>query len=127
MQMRIALTTLLFLMSFFLFAQVKDISTQSAKKKLKKEIIVLDVRTGEEYKSGHIEGAVNYDVLDSTIFLTQIEKLDKDKTYLVYCRSGKRSADAASIMDQKGFSNVFNMKGGILAWQKKKYKVSTNK
>src|SRR5690606_12269678 len=126
MNKRIALMLVMFFSSIVLFAQVADINPQSAKKKMKKDIIVLDVRTGEEYKSGHLEGAVNIDVLDSTTFHNQIENLDKDKTYLVYCRSGKRSANAANIMNQKGFANVFNMKGGILAWEKKKYKVSTD-
>ena len=123
---RIALLLIMFFSSLALFAQVTDINPRSAKRKLKNDVIVLDVRTADEFKSGHIEGAVNIDVLDSTTFLNRIAKLEKDKTYLVYCRSGKRSANASTIMLNNGFSSLYNMKGGILAWEKKKYKVSTN-
>src|SRR5690606_33984294 len=103
---RIALLLIMFFSSIALFAQVTDINPGSAKRKLKKDVIVLDVRTADEYKSGHIEGAVNIDVLDSTTFLNRIAKLEKDKTYLVYCRSGKRSANASTIMLNNGFSSL---------------------
>ena len=81
-----------------------------------KGIIVLDVRTASEYAEGHIPGAVNIDVKQDN-FMTQVEKLlDKSKTIAVYCRSGRRSANAADMMTQRGYK-VVNLKGGILAWK----------
>ncbi len=81
-----------------------------------KDAVVLDVRTPEEYAGGYIANATNIDFRSSD-FETEISKLDKDKTYLVYCLSGKRSASAKDVMVQKGFKNVINLDGGILAWQ----------
>ena len=112
---------LLFILVIFsssLFAQVKNISPRTAERKMKKELTVLDVRTPAEYDSSHIQGAVNYDVLDSVQFMQQIQALDKNETYLVYCRSGKRSAKAAGWMEHLGFNHIYNMKEGILGWEK---------
>lgn len=77
---------------------------------------VLDVRTPGEFAEGFIENAVNINV-NSAQFKDEIAKLDKNKTYFVYCLSGKRSASAASYMKSVGFKDVINLKGGILAWQ----------
>lgn len=81
-----------------------------------KETVILDVRTPEEYAEGHLNNSTNIDV-NSSDFEQQISKLDASKTYLVYCRSGKRSANASGLMTSKGFKNVVNLKGGITAWQ----------
>lgn len=81
-----------------------------------KDAIVLDVRTPEEYAEGFIANARNIN-FNSNNFETEIAKLDKSKTYYVYCLSGKRSASAASYMRANGFKNVINLEGGILAWQ----------
>lgn len=76
---------------------------------------LVDVRTPEEYAQGHIADARNIDVFNRD-FLQEAEKsLDKSKPVAVYCRSGKRSADAARILSQAGFK-VVNLKGGIIAW-----------
>lgn len=80
------------------------------------DFIVLDVRTVDEFSGGHIEGAENIDV-KSASFSDDIGKLDKSKTYLVYCRSGRRSAAAVEIMQQAGFTDIYVMPGGILGWQ----------
>lgn len=86
--------------------------------KLKAEnAFLLDVRTPEEFAEGHIEGAVNMDV-QSADFNTQVSALDKNKAYYVYCRSGRRSASAQEIMKEAGFKQVYNLEGGILAWEK---------
>ncbi|MCC6514878.1 MAG: thioredoxin [Chitinophagales bacterium] len=77
---------------------------------------ILDVRTPEEYAGGFIKNAQNIDY-NSAAFEEEISKLDKNKTYFVYCLSGKRSASAASVMRKNGFANVVNLDGGILAWQ----------
>ncbi len=120
---------LLFILVIFsssIFAQVKNISPKAAERKMHKELTVLDVRTEAEFNSSHITGAVNYNVLDSIQFMQQIQELDKDETYLVYCKSGKRSAKAAKWMEQQGFTHIYNMKEGILGWEKMQKKKNKN-
>ena len=78
--------------------------------------IILDVRTPEEFDGGYIEGAINIDYY-SEDFRAQLETLDKDKTYLIYCRTGRRSAGARDIMAELGFIEVYNMSGGIVEWE----------
>lgn len=78
---------------------------------------LLDVRTPEEYNEGHLNNAININVFDDD-FLDQASKnLDKNKPVAVYCRSGKRSADAAEKLASKGYK-VTNLLGGIMAWTK---------
>jgi phage shock protein E len=79
------------------------------------KVVVLDVRTPEEYAESHITNSINIDVL-SDHFTADISALDKDCTYAIYCRSGKRSIDAASIMEEFGFTSTFNLTGGITSW-----------
>lgn len=82
------------------------------------DFMIIDVRTAEEYAGGYIEGALNID-FSSGDFTTQLDKLDRDKTYLIYCRSGKRSASARDIMAEQGFLSIYNMSGGIVEWEAK--------
>ncbi len=77
---------------------------------------LVDVRTPEEYAEGHLEYAKNINVFDSDFIEKALKSLDESKPVAVYCRSGKRSADAAQKLAEKGFS-VTNLKGGILAWK----------
>lgn len=78
---------------------------------------VIDIRTPDETKEGHLEGALFVDFLADD-FLEEIEKLDKNKTYLIYCRSGNRTKRAGVKMKQAGFKKVFMMEGGYTAWEK---------
>jgi carboxyl-terminal processing protease len=79
--------------------------------------VLVDVRTPAEYKEGHLKGAINIDVKDSLTFMNKAkEMLPKDKTVMVYCRSGRRSADAAGKLAAEGYF-VFNLEGGIVAWK----------
>lgn len=78
--------------------------------------ILLDVRTPEEFESGHLPGALNIDIR-AYDFHEQIEDLDHNRAYFIYCRSGARSATAAKYMESKGFTEVANLLGGILAWE----------
>ncbi len=80
----------------------------------KENTVVLDVRTPEEYKQGHLENAVlmNY---NSGNFESELNTLDQNKTYLVYCKAGGRSAKASELLSQKGFK-VYNLEGGISDW-----------
>ena len=75
---------------------------------------LLDVRTPAEHRRSKIPGAVNIDIMDEG-FLNAICRLDKSKTYYVYCRSGGRSRHACHVMAQEGFK-VANLAGGILSW-----------
>lgn len=78
--------------------------------------LLLDVRTPEEYAEGHIANSMNIDWTGDA-FDAGIAKLDKTKPVFVYCRSGKRSAAAASSMRTMGFKQVYELKGGIMAWE----------
>ncbi|MEY4232224.1 MAG: hypothetical protein RL144_424 [Actinomycetota bacterium] len=78
-------------------------------------VIILDVRTPEEFASGHIEGALNID-FNSGDFANEITRLNPSETYAVYCRSGSRSGQAASIMHEAGFHDVSNLNGGVIDW-----------
>lgn len=78
---------------------------------------VLDVRTAGEYKSGHLKNALQADWLNKQQFEERTRYLDKQKPLLVYCASGVRSEQAAKWLLGKGFTEVFNLKGGTSAWQ----------
>ena len=78
--------------------------------------VILDVRQPSEYADGHIKGAKSLDVLDARTFSEGVDRLDRSRTYYIYCRSGRRSHDAAMKMKSKGFK-VADMKGGIIAWK----------
>ena len=77
--------------------------------------VILDVRQPDEFAAGHLAKAVNLDWLNPSAFSEGMAKLDKDHTYYIYCRSGRRSNAAASKMKREGF-RVFDMKGGYLQW-----------
>ncbi len=79
------------------------------------EFVILDVRTPEEFADGHIENAIIIDYYSET-FRDDVNKLDKNKMYLIYCRSGNRSGSALNIMEELNFSEVYNMTGGIIQW-----------
>lgn len=87
-----------------------------AKKASDSSIVVLDVRTPGEFQSGHLQNAVNIDY-EGLNFEGEVNKLDKTKTYAVYCRSGRRSGLATQVMAKDGFKSVFNLEGGIENWQ----------
>lgn len=78
-------------------------------------LVVLDVRTPEEFAEGHLEGAVLVDFYDAD-FAEQVAELDPDVPYLVICRSGSRSGQTLGIMEQLGFTSAVDVDGGIIAW-----------
>ena len=78
--------------------------------------VILDARTPEEFLGEYIENAINLDYYSDT-FRDDLEKLDKNKTYLIYCRSGRRSENALNIMKELDFREVYNMLGGITKWK----------
>lgn len=77
--------------------------------------ILLDVRTHEEFQSGHLPGAFMIDYYQED-FADRISTLDKAKTIYIYCRSGGRSGRAMKIMQEQGFDRLYNLDGGIKAW-----------
>ena len=79
-------------------------------------LIILDVRTPGEIKDGKLPNAIEIDYRNSN-FDTEIDKLDKTKSYLVYCKSGGRSMSACKKMNAAGFTDLTNMKGGYSAWK----------
>jgi len=98
---------------------VKNISAAEAKTLMldNPEIEILDVRTPAEYGAGHLKKSENVDFLGSE-FLKNIENLDPNKTYLVYCAVGGRSNKAAQLMQKQGFNSVYNSKEGFSALKK---------
>ncbi len=84
---------------------------------LRPEAVVLDVRTPGEFSGGFIQRAVNLDYNDNN-FEAQVLALNKQQTYFVYCLSGGRSGEAASFMRKNGFKQVFELKGGLMAWNR---------
>jgi len=74
--------------------------------------IILDVRTPNEFKSGHIKGSINIDYFSGN-FEQALSPLDKTKTYALVCRSGSRSAKAQKLMSNMGFGMIYNLSGGL--------------
>ena len=79
-------------------------------------VVILDVRKADEFAEGHIKGAILIDQFQSDFVEQAKAKLPKDKTIAIYCRSGRRSANAAGKLADVGYKCV-NLKGGILAWK----------
>lgn len=98
----------------------KNISPQEFHDMITKDpkLQVVDVRTPQEFAAGHIKGAKNVDFRSPDFEKNIAKAVKKRKTVLVYCRSGKRSLNAMNLMVKNGFKDVYNMEGGILAWEK---------
>ena len=100
---------------------IKDITPQAAFDMIRQEednpdFALLDVRTSEEVADGYIEGADNIDFYAAD-FRDQLDRLDRDKTYVIYCRSGGRSGNVRDTMQELGFAEVYNVLGGIIDWR----------
>ena len=78
-------------------------------------LVVLDVRTADEFAGGHLAGATVLDFYADD-FADRLAELDRDAPYLIYCRSGNRSGQTRALMDDLGFADVADVEGGILAW-----------
>lgn len=79
--------------------------------------VILDVRTEEEVEEGFIPKMLNIDIRLGQEFLDEVEKLDKSKNYYIYCRSGARSGQACTLMNQMGFETTYNLIGGFMSWE----------
>ena len=82
------------------------------------DLLLLDVRTPGEVKQGQIAGARNIDIMSWDEFKAGVDQLDKSEPVMVYCKVGGRSHKAAVYLVDNGFTKVYDIKGGILAWEK---------
>lgn len=97
--------------------EYENIDSDEMVKKMEKEPgILLDVRTPEETREGMIEGAMTMDYYEDD-FQDRVTELDRDKPVYVYCASGKRSGETAEMLKDAGFSEVYNLEGGIIEWE----------
>lgn len=99
---------------------IKDVTTGEAYTLIQNNLenqgfAIIDVRTPEEYAAGHILNSINLDYYAGN-FKDELNTLDKDKTYLIYCKSGNRSGKTRDIMRDLSFTEVYNMLGGIIQW-----------
>ena len=109
----------------FLFLQnlnsikMSDLSQEEWAEQLENDdnAVILDVRTEEEVEEGYIPGAINIDIYLGQEFVDELEKLDKSKSYYVYCRSGNRSGQACAIMNSIGIESAYNLEGGFMNWE----------
>ena len=104
-----------------------EIDTKTAFELLEKyqnatDFVVLDVRDKGEFDSGHLPGALLLPVSQDD-FSEQLNTLNKDATYLVYCRSGGRSRGAVSMMEKLGFKKIYMLAGGMIAWEGENFPV----
>lgn len=83
-----------------------------------KKAVVLDLRTTDEIYKGYIKGSIQLDFLAKDAE-AMIDKLDKNKTYYIYCAGGGRSAEAAEMMEKKGFKKIYNLEKGFSEWKQK--------
>lgn len=106
---------------------IENIGASAFERLIKKEdVIILDVRTSQEFDSGHIQDATNIDFYADD-FIDKLKIVRKDVPIYVYCRSGGRSSAAASKMQALGFSRVCNLVGGIGAWEAINYPIIKSK
>jgi phage shock protein E len=98
-------------------AQRTQLNSPEIKEVLKKNkaIVILDVRTADEFAAGHLKGAQNIDIRQQDAY-SKLDKLNHQTTYLVYCRTNHRSGMAVDYMMQKGFKNVYQMMDGFPGW-----------
>ena len=99
---------------------LKDVTAQEAfdliqQNKGNPDFLIIDVRTPEEFKDGHIENAILIDFYSEN-FKDELAKLDREKTFSIYCRSGNRSGQAVDIMAELGFQEIYNLSVGIQEW-----------
>lgn len=98
---------------------MKELSQEEWREEIAQDdnAVILDVRTQEEVDEGYIPNAKVIDIYKGQEFVDELQKLDKSKNYYVYCRSGARSAQACTLMDQMGFNKTFNLLGGFSKWE----------
>jgi len=127
MKIKIIIPLVVLLLSTFMIleAQTKiEVSSKVVSTMLQKDskLMVLDVRTAEEFSEGHIKGALNIDIRKEDAF-SKIDKLDHKVKYIVYCRTNHRSGMAVDHMMKSGFKTVYQMMDGFPGWAANKLPV----
>ncbi|MDH5610107.1 MAG: rhodanese-like domain-containing protein [Cyclobacteriaceae bacterium] len=117
--------TILFVMALFVFvgctttnaqkSELKRVTPAEFSQLMQQDVQLVDVRTDQEYQSGHLQGAAQIDI-NSPSFSEKLAKLDKTKPVLVYCASGGRSSRASQTLKSMGFEQVYDLQGGISNW-----------
>ena len=120
MKIKFLLSAIVLVLSSFMGAHAQnkiEVNSKQANALLQKDakIIVVDVRTPEEFNQGHIKTAINIDVYQSDA-ISKIDKLNKNAKYLVYCRTSNRSGFVVDHMIKGGFKNVYQMIDGFPGW-----------
>lgn len=112
------ITLLVFFFSSLALATESGFASISAQQLLqvKQDVVVVDVRSPEEYAEGHVPGAINLPHDRINEFLTQLEN-DKSSSLVLYCRSGRRAKLAANELQKLGFGNISLLEGDMLGWQ----------
>lgn len=97
---------------------MSDLSQEKWVNQLSKDdnAVIVDVRTTEERAEGFVENSIHMDIYEPQDFMNSLESLDKSKNYYIYCRSGKRSAQACAVFNHNGIGNTYNLVGGMLEW-----------
>lgn len=97
---------------------MKTIALKEWKNRLNEDqnSMIIDVRSKDEFEENHFPGAHQMNVQDPNHFMEELEKLDKDRNYYVYCNSGNRSIQACQVMEFNGLPNVYSLEGGIESW-----------
>ena len=108
-------------------ASIEDISARTASALIQENLsnpdfIILDIRTPREFEAGHIDGARNMDVYAQS-FAQAFKSLDREKTYLIYCRSGNRSRQLMGAVEKMRFKKVFHIRSGLVDWVGQGYKL----
>lgn len=124
MKKLISIIVLFFALSGISQTVKTNVNAQTFKKLIEeKKHVLIDLRTDDEIKTkGKIKGAKQINFLDKTAE-EQINKLDKQKGYLIYCAGGGRSADCADLMEQQGFKTIINLEKGFSDWQKNGFEI----
>ena len=105
------------LLVFFQSYVIQDVNKEQVNNLLDKQVIVIDIRTDKEFKEGNINTSFNLD-FQKREFIDNLESLNKEKEYLIYCASGNRSLKASHIMKSLGLKTIYNYKKGYKDWIK---------
>lgn len=126
---RIISTVIYILIVLFILRQIlpvkglKNLSSDDLKQRIKenKNLVLIDVRRPAEYRQGHIPNAINYPLSQ---LRKRVKEIPRDKEILIYCRNGMRSRHAGRILKGKGFSNIAQLRGGLVWWEGKTKEIS---
>ncbi len=104
-------------------SQIKEKHITKVSQNELENVVLVDVRTPGEFNEGHLKNALNIDWMGDT-FSKQFEEISKEETIYLYCRSGKRSADATRFLDSLGYKHVVNLEGGYIAWEEREESIT---